>query len=189
MLPGIILYLWRFRRSRAGFWALVLLCTGTIPPSLTASAWWDTQVMALKDSPKVAVVGVAECRLLDAALIRDTGGPGEAARQAVELSPERGSIQWQAKLSRSTYVLFVIARVDKANPANPSPEWPIFVRLKVSRPLPEEANTVYLSHGDHRGHRGTHRPEAVQSRRSLCPLWLQPLSERCFSLGPRGMTP
>jgi len=62
-------------------------------------------------------------------------GPEAGGGKAALLKPAGGCLAWRIRLSPSVYKFFVIARVPEADPAkNPSPEWPIFGRMRVTGP-------------------------------------------------------
>ena len=118
---------------------LVLLVAASLaavfPP---ARAWWDTQIMALKEVPKVAEIEAEQAAPANGATVvadTPTFGPAAGGGQAVELQPGVGSLTWKLKLSRSVYKFLAIARIAAADPVkNGTPEWPLFARLKVTAP-------------------------------------------------------
>ena len=71
-----------------------------------AHAWWETQIMVLKDPPRITEVE-AETAAVGADVVEDTPpfGPDAGGQKAVELSPGKGSLVWKVKVKRSTYVL------------------------------------------------------------------------------------
>lgn len=117
---------------------LLALVAATALTAVPAHAWWDTQIMALKEVPKVAEIE-AEAAMPGhgATIIADAPafGPLAGGGKAVVLGPGAGTLTWKLELKRSVYKLFAMARVPEAEPhKNGSPEWPIFARLRVTGP-------------------------------------------------------
>ena len=113
--------------------AIALLLAVTGPAAL---AWWDTQIMIVRDVPKVAEIEAENCSPTGA-IVEDKVpfGPEPGGGKAVLLKPGEGTLTMKLKLARSIYVLFPIGRVAEADPVkSPTPEWPIFARMKVTGP-------------------------------------------------------
>jgi hypothetical protein len=101
-------------------------------------AWWDTQIMAVKETPKAAEIEAEKASPGAGATVVDDEppfGPAAGGGKAVVLAPGAGSVTWPLDLTRSVYKLFAIARVTEAEPhKNGAPEWPLYARLKVTGP-------------------------------------------------------
>jgi hypothetical protein len=108
------------------------LCAGS------ARAWWDTQIMAIKEVPKVAEIEAEAAAPSEGAqVVADAPpvGPEAGGGRAVTLGPGVGKLTWKIRLTRSVYKLFAIARVARAEPwKNSTPEWPVSARMKVTGP-------------------------------------------------------
>lgn len=104
----------------------------------TLWGWWDTQVMSVKETPRIAEIEAEKAAPGGGAAVLDDQppfGPAAGGGKAVELKPGAGSLTWTLRLEPSVYKLLAIARVAKADPvANGTPEWPLSARMTVTGP-------------------------------------------------------
>lgn len=104
----------------------------------SAWAWWDTQIMVVKDPPIAMKIEAEQAAPAGAEVVSDTPpfGPAAGGGKAVRLKPGAGTLTVKARLPRSIHSLYVIGRVAEADPVkHPGiPEWPMIGQLKVLDP-------------------------------------------------------